>query len=98
MLLCCLTTTSCRFNCMGDNKLLICHHMSQVKSCDCETCKLLKLTFMKQIRFARAIEWYSRECERCFYFCEEALCIVCLESSRSTLESTCRDGEQRKVF
>ena len=40
--------------------------MSQVKSCDCETCKL---TFMKGIRFARAIEWYSRECKRCFYFC-----------------------------
>ena len=41
--LCFLTITRCRFNCMGDNKLLICHHMSQVKSYDCETCKLLKL-------------------------------------------------------
>ena len=56
-------------NFMGDNKLLseFVIILSQMKSCDCKTCKL------KGIRFARAIEWYSRECERFFYFCEEEL-------------------------
>ena len=44
---------------------------------------------MKGIRFSGAIEWYSREFERCFYF---------FRGRAVTLESTCRDGEQRKVF
>ena len=63
-------------NFMGDNKLLSefgGHHMLQMKSCDCKTCKLKVDLLMKGIRFARAIEWYSRECERFFYFCEEEL-------------------------
>ena len=38
----------------------ICHHMSQMKPCDCKTCKLKVDLLMKGIRFARAIEWYSR--------------------------------------
>ena len=59
---------------MGDNKLLsefviVCHrrnyaivkHVSEVD------------LSMKGIRFARAIEWYSGECVRCFYFCEQEL-------------------------
>ena len=61
---------------MGDNKLLsefLIIIMSQVKSCDCETCKLKVDLLMKEIRFARAIEWYSRQCEWCFYFCVEEL-------------------------
>ena len=65
--------------------------MSQVKSCDLKP-------FNERVR---AIEWYrmvfGRECERCF-FARKSCEIVCLESSRSALESTCRDGEQRKVF
>ena len=44
-----------------------------MKSCDCKTCKLKVDLLMKGIRFARAIELYSRECERFFYFCEEEL-------------------------
>ena len=33
-----------------------------------------------------------------FIFAKKLCDIVCLESSRSTLESTCRDGEQRNGF
>ena len=33
-----------------------------------------------------------------FIFVRKLCDIGCLESSRSTLESTCRDGEQRKSF
>ena len=33
-----------------------------------------------------------------FIFARRLCDIGCLESSRSTLESTCRDGEQRTVF
>ena len=60
---------------------------------------------MKGIRFARARlsngirENVSGAIFFFFFFFTRKLCdIVCLESSRSTLESTCRDGEQRKVF
>ena len=65
--------------------------MSQMKSCDCKICKLKANLLMKGIRFARAIEWYLRECERFFFiFARKSCDIVYLESSRSTLESTCR--------
>ena len=47
------------------------------------------LTFMKGIR---------ENVSGAFIFARKLCDIVCLESNRSTLESTCRHGEQRKVF
>ena len=40
---------------------------------------------------------FARMCGA-FIFARKLCDIGCLESSLSTLESTCRDGEQRKVF
>ena len=64
--------------------------MSQMKSCDCKTCKLKVDLLMKGIRFARAIEWYCENVSGSFIFGRKSCDIVYLESSRSTLESTCR--------
>ena len=60
--------------------------MSQVKSCDCETCKLTVDLYERD-----KTNGFRENVSGAFIFARKPCDIVFFESSRSTLESTCEN-------